>query len=143
GPNGETQFPRVQKSRTEANFANADAIIEFAAANGMKVRGAAFIDGEVPAWLAKGNFTPDEVSAIVKEFVQTTVRRYRGRVYSWDMSWGVFDNLGKKRQWFWSKTLGDDYVEKLLAWTREADPQVKLFMNNNYDTGPLAARSDA
>jgi endo-1,4-beta-xylanase len=142
-PAVETQFARRQKSRTEVDFTNPDAIIEFAVANGMKVRGPALIDGAVPPWLAKGNFSPGETSAIVKEYIQTMIRRYRGRVYSWDISWGMFDNLGKPRQWFWSNILGEDYVEQVVAWAREADPQAKLFVHNNYDTGPFAPRSES
>jgi endo-1,4-beta-xylanase len=142
-PSVETQFARRQKSRTEVDFANPDAIVEFAVANGMKLRGPALIDGAVPPWLAKGNFSPSETSTIIKEYIQTMVRRYRGRVYSWDISWGMFDNLGKPRQWFWSNALGEDYVEQVIAWAREADPQVKLFVHNNYDTGPFAPRAES
>jgi endo-1,4-beta-xylanase len=143
GSGGETWFSQVQKSRTEADFSNADAVVEFAAANGMKLRGTALVNAGPPAWLAKANLSQAENTAIFKEFVQTMLRRYRGRIYSWDISWGTFDNLGKLRQTFWTQTIGDDYVERLVSWAHEADPQAKLFIHNNYDTGPRAPRAES
>jgi hypothetical protein len=82
GSGSETWFSRVQKSRTEADFSNVDALVEFALANGMRMRGTALVSGPLPSWLSKANLSAAENTAIFKEFVQSMVRRYRGRVYS-------------------------------------------------------------
>jgi len=143
-PESETRFYRVRPSRTEFNFADADTIVDFASKHGMKLRGyplATFY--EIPAWLTKGNFSPSEISAILKDYVQTMLRRYRGRMYLWEITTAVFDNVGKMRESFWSKSLGEDYIEQIVAWAREADPQAKLFLNQDYAFDPVGATSDA
>src|SRR6516165_4759346 len=99
--------------------------------------------GDVPPWLAKGNFSASEITAILKEFVQTVVRRYRGRVMGWDVTWGMFDMLGKPGENFWSKAVGDDYIAQIIAWAHEADPQAKLFLNSNYAFDVVGPRSNA
>lgn len=144
-PEVETRFYLVHPSRTEFNFADLDAIVEFAAVHGIKVLGQGLVwDGQLPQWLTGGNFSPNELSAILKEYIQTMLRRYRGRIYSWDLAWGVFDNLGAMRQQtFWAKAIGADYLEQAAAWAREADPQLKLFLYYNYALDPLGAASDA
>ena len=97
GTGAETWWARVQKSRTEADFSNVDAIVEFATSNGMKVRGTALVSGDVPAWLSKANLSPAENSAIFKDFVQTMLRRYRGRVYSSGHFMGHFRQTSASR----------------------------------------------
>jgi endo-1,4-beta-xylanase len=143
-PQVETRFGAVHPSRTEFNFDAPDAIVDFAAAHGAKLRGQPLVwEGEIPDWLTKGNFSATDISAILKEYIQTMVRHYRGRFYSWDVAWGMFDNLGKMREFFWEKAIGSDYIEQVLVWAREADPQVKLFINSNYQFDPLGGISDA
>jgi endo-1,4-beta-xylanase len=140
----EMRFGRVRPSRTEFNFNDPDAIVEFASAHGLKVYGQPLVwYGELSPWLANGNFPPSEVSAILKDHIQTMVRHYRGRVYAWDVVWEVFDNLGKMGNSLWAKALGPDYVEQAFAWAREADPQVKLFWREHHGFEPLGAHADA
>jgi endo-1,4-beta-xylanase len=139
----QTWFSTVRTSPTEFKFADADTVYDFAAANGMQARPNPLLAGDVPSWLAKGNFSPTEITAILKEFVQTVVRRYRGRVMAWDVSWGMFDMLGKENENFWSKAVGDDYIAQIIAWAHEADPQAKLFLNSNYAFDVVGPRSNA
>jgi|tagenome__1003787_1003787.scaffolds.fasta_scaffold20952484_2 endo-1,4-beta-xylanase len=143
-PETETRFFRVRPSRTEFNFADSDAIIDFANAHGIKLRGYPLATYyELPAWLTKGNFSASEISVILQEYIQTMLRRYRGRVSLWEVTTAVFDNLGKARETFWSKALGEDYIEQIITWAREADPQAKLFLNHDYSFNPLGPSSDA
>ena len=139
----QTWFSRVRTSPTEFKFADADIVYDFAAANGMLGRPNPLLAGDVPSWLAKGNFSASEIATILKEFVQTVVRRYRGRVMGWDVTWGMFDMLGKPGENFWSKAVGDDYIAQIIAWAHEADPQAKLFLNSNYAFEVVGPRSNA
>jgi endo-1,4-beta-xylanase len=144
-PGFETRFDRVRPSRAEFKFAESDAVIDFANANGMKVIGHPLVPPyAIPEWLTKGNFPPSEISAILKEYIQAMLRRYRGRIYSWDAATAIFDNLGAVSETFWSKAIGPDYIEQVLGWAREADPQVKLFLHDyNYSFAPRGGSSDA
>jgi endo-1,4-beta-xylanase len=138
-------FDHVHPSRTETSFTEADTMFEFAGAHGLKVIGQSLVWlSGLPPWLTNGNLPAAEVSTLLKEHIQTLIRRYRGRVYSWDVVRLAFDNLGKMRNTFWSRTLGPDFVEQAFVWAREADPQAKLFLveyANFFDS--LGAQSDA
>jgi endo-1,4-beta-xylanase len=143
-PEGEMRFKRLHPTRTEFNFAITDPIINFASSNGMKVRGYPLVvDYDLPEWLTKGNFSSNEISSILKEYVQTILRNYSGRVYAWDTVIGVFDDLGKMRQTIWQKAIGPNYVEQIFRWAREADPLGKLFLFNDYSFYPLGLSSNA
>src|SRR5205807_10367947 len=75
-------FDRVHPSRTESKFADADAMIEFAGAHGLKVIGQSLVwPYALSPWPIYGNFSAAAVSAILKDHIQTLIRRYRGRVY--------------------------------------------------------------
>jgi endo-1,4-beta-xylanase len=142
-PEGEMRFNRVRPSRTDFNFADADAIVDFAIANRLKLQGYPLIGASaIPDWLSKGNYSPSDVSAMLKDYIQTTVRRYRGRVFSWTVVWGVSDNLGNLDPSFWWKALGDDYIQQALLWAREVDPQVKLFVTDSV-LEPLGVKANA
>jgi endo-1,4-beta-xylanase len=141
-PETPVRFRQLRPSREQFDFADADMLVDFAIANRMKVRGESLIwGGQLSQWLTDGKFSPADISAILKEHVQTVVRRYRGRWYAWDVINGVLDENGKMYQNFWWKALGDSYVEQAFIWAREADPQVKLFMHD-YSQEPLGKKSD-
>jgi endo-1,4-beta-xylanase len=139
-----TTFSWVQTSRTEFNFVAPDAMVDFAAAHGLQLGGPALVwRYNLPPWLINGKFSSSEVSMILKEYIQTMVRRYRGRVRHWGIAWDTFDNLGNMRKSFWSQTLGPDYVQQAFVWAREADPRVKLALVEPLGFEPLGPRSDA
>jgi hypothetical protein len=143
-PEAEMRFKRLRPTRTEFNFAEIDEIINFASSHGMKMRGYPLVvDWDLPDWLTKGNFSPTEISSILKDYVQTILRRYSGRFYSWDVVGNAFDDLGRMRQTIWQKAIGPDYVEQALRWAREADPGGKLFLFTDYSLYPLGASSNA
>jgi endo-1,4-beta-xylanase len=142
-PENAMKFGPLRPSRAEFKFDDADSIVEFAFNNGMKVRGQPLIwDGQLARWLMDGKFSAVEVSAILKDHIQTLVTRYRGRVYSWDVTNDALDGLGRVRGTIWSKALGEDYLQQVFLWAREADPAVKLFLNNN-DNFLLLETADA
>ena len=142
-PETPVRFRELRPSRERFDFADADMLVDFAIANRMKIRGESLVwGGRLSQWLTDGKFSPADISAILKEHVQTVVRRYRGRWYAWDVINGVFDENGKMYQNFWWKALGDSYIEQTFTWAREADPQVKLFLHD-YSQEPLGKKSDA
>ena len=140
----EMKFRAIRPTRSEFNFTDADTIVNFASAHGMRVRGHTLIwYASTPRWLVQGNFSKDEVSAILRQYIQTTLSRYRGRVYVWDViNEAISDDGSGLRQTFWSKMLGEDYIAQALTWAREADPDAKLFYND-YGGEALGDKSDA
>jgi len=142
-PEDAMKFRIVQPGRNEFNFADADAMVNFALAHGMKVRGHTLVWGvRNPPWLVNGNFSPKEMSAILKQHIQTEVGRYRGRIYAWDVVNEAIDEKSQLRDTLWYKALGSDYIAQSFIWAHEADPDAKLFYND-FGGEALGPRSDA
>jgi endo-1,4-beta-xylanase len=115
-------------------FNSADYIIAWAEKNNMKVRGHTLVwHSSVPKWILESGWDKEKTLAFLKDYITTTVTRYKGRLYAWDVVNEIFDDLGRLRDEsssFWYKTCGDEYIEKAFIWAHEADPDVKLFIND-------------
>ncbi|MHB1187686.1 endo-1,4-beta-xylanase [Thiobacillus sp.] len=141
-PENAMKFSVVQPERGRFDFAQADALVEFAEANGMQVNGHVLVwHQQLPDWLTQGNFDSHELKAILREHIQTLVTRYRGRVASWDVGAEAVDENGRLRETFWSRGIGPDYLALAFRWAHEADPQAHLRYNDYGGEGD-GAKSD-
>ena len=141
-PENAMKFSVIQPERGRFDFAQADALVEFAAANGMAVNGHVLVwHQQLPAWLEHGGFGRDELIAILREHIRTLVTRYRGRVASWDVAAEAVDENGRLRETFWSRGIGPDYLALAFRWAHEADPDAEL-RYNDYGGEGLGAKSD-
>lgn len=125
---------------------NADKIVDFALANGMKVRGHTLCwHSQTGAWMfkdSKGNPVTKEVAlARLKEHITTVVSRYKGRIYAWDVVNEAVENDSSNflRETPWLKICGEEYLAKAFQWAHEADPNAILFYND-YNTENPAKR---
>lgn len=141
-PENAMKFSVVHPERGRYDFTQADALVEFAEANGMQVNGHVLVwHQQLPDWLTQGNFDSDELKAILREHIQTLVTRYRGRVASWDVAAEAVDESGRLRETFWSRGIGPDYLALAFRWAHEADPQAHL-RYNDYGGEGGGAKSD-
>ena len=121
---------------------DADKIVEFAQANGMKVRGHTLCwHGQTGAWMFKDStgkqVTKEVALARLKDHITQVVSRYKGKVYAWDVlnEAVVDDNDSSKvyRDSPWYKICGEEFIAKAFQWAHEADPKAVLFYND-YNT---------
>lgn len=132
----------LRPSRDTFDFRSADVLVDWAEHNGMKIRAHVLVWGEdVPAWLANGSFTRDELLQILHEHIATVVGRYKGRIRAWDVVNEAFDWNGEYKDTFWLRKLGPEYIEIAFRWAHEADPAALLFLNED-GTEALGAGSD-
>jgi endo-1,4-beta-xylanase len=127
------KFDAVHPARTTFNFTDTDALVAFAEANGMAVRGHTLVwHSQIPSWLANGTFTRDEVIAILRDHIMTLVGRYRGRILAWDVvNEAIDDGTGQLRtSSFWFQRIGPEYVAMAFQFAREADPDAILYYND-------------
>jgi endo-1,4-beta-xylanase len=133
------KFKSLQPLRTVYDFKVPDRLVAFARQNEMQVRGHTLIwHQQLPGWVENGNFTRDEMIAILKDHVTTVVSHYRGQVAYWDVvNEAIADEDGSLRDTVWLRTIGPEYIDMAFQFAREADPDVKLFYNdyNNEDMG--------
>src|SRR5271170_371918 len=116
------------------NFADADSLIAFAEAHGMKVRGHNFVWHEaLPGWFA-GTVNKDNAQKFLVDHIRTVGGRYKGKIHSWDVVneaiWiedGRPDGLRSSSPWF--ELLGPGYIDLAFRTARETDPKALLTYN--------------
>lgn len=133
------------------DFADADALVAFAEAHWMKVRGHNFVWHEaLPKWFA-GTVNKDNARKFLVDHINTVAGRYKGKIHSWDVVneaiWikdGRPDGLRSSSPWF--QMLGPDYLDLSYRTARQADPHALLTYNEygiEYDTDEEAKKRDA
>lgn len=140
----------IRPTRERFNFAPGDRLVAFAQKHKMKVRGHCLAWSEYnPRWLEKGNFTPEQMSALLSEHIIKVMTHYRGKVFAWDVVNEIFLADGSVESSVWYdrpgiglKGQGTAYVEQAFRRARTADPDALLFYND-YDTEGLNPKSDA
>jgi endo-1,4-beta-xylanase len=140
----------VRRNAGAFDFHEGDEVVRFAQVHGMKVRGHCLVwDHDNPEWLAKGHFTPAELSHVLQEHIATVMKHYAGPVFAWDVVNEALDETGqlKDSPWYNQPGIGlagkgTAYVEQAFRWAHEADPRALLFYNDNGGEG-LNRKSDA
>jgi endo-1,4-beta-xylanase len=117
----------------EYNWADADALVDFAQEHQMKIRGHNFVWHEqLPVWF-KETATKDNAKKIMVDHINTVAGRYKGKIHSWDVvneainvGDGMPDGLRKSP---WYELIGPEYLELAYRTARQADPNAKLTYN--------------
>lgn len=120
------------------DFTQADALIAFAQANGIAVRGHCLVwHRTAPAWFFAGDQSDAAAyKALVRQRLETyvtdVVTHFKGKVYCWDVVNEVVsdDASGDYRPSQWYQALGPDYIEYAFRAARAADPGAQLFIND-------------
>jgi endo-1,4-beta-xylanase len=125
------KFNIIHPERERYDFTQADVIVKFAQANQMAVRGHCFVWHEhFPGWLNSADIPTTIAEQIVREHIETVMRRYAGKVAYWDVVNEAISDDGHMRETKWKSLLGEDYIAKAFRWSRVADPNAKLFLND-------------
>jgi endo-1,4-beta-xylanase len=126
------------------NWGPADMVVEFAQANGMKMRGHALCwHNQVPDWLfvdEKGDtVSKDVLLQRLKSHIQEVVSRYKGKIYAWDVvNEAISDNRDEYlRKSAWYKICGEEYIARAFEYAHEADPDALLFYNDYNEINPV------
>ncbi|HEY8532875.1 MAG TPA: endo-1,4-beta-xylanase [Micromonospora sp.] len=137
------KWESTEPERGKHNWGPADKLVNFALANGQTVRGHTLVwHNQNPAWVTEGNFSKEELRAILRKHIQDEVRHFKGRIWHWDVANEIFEEDGTWRDTIWYRTLGPSYVADALRWAHEADPKAKLYLND-YNVEGINAKSDA
>ncbi|MEB0260360.1 MULTISPECIES: endo-1,4-beta-xylanase [unclassified Mucilaginibacter] len=122
------------------NWKDADAIVAYAQANGLKVRGHNLCWHEqTPKWIftdKKGKLVTKEVLLQrLKSHIEKVVGRYKGKIYAWDVVNEAIDDDSSKflRNSLWFQISGEDFIFKAFEYAHAADPKAILFYND-YNT---------
>ncbi len=122
----------------------ADKIIGFAKANDMKIRGHALVWFQsTPDWMLKDgtkSASKELLKARLKEHISTTMNRYKGSIYCWDVVNEAISNLPEetfRAQDGLYKILGEDYIAEAFKIAKEIDPDCQLYYNDYRFSDPV------
>ena len=119
------------------DFTQADALVTFAQANGIEVRGHALNWYQTsPAWFFAGDQTDmTAYKALVRgrleTYVTDVVNHFKGKVYAWDVVNEVTsdDASVTYRNSQWYQIFGPDFIDYAFNAAHAADPTIPLFIN--------------
>lgn len=136
----------IHPMENQFNWRPADEVANFAAANGMNLRGHTLCwHNQTPPWLFKdstGNpVTKKILLERLKAHITQVVSRYKGRIYAWDVVNEAIDDDSATffRASPWYTICGEDYIAKAFEYAHAADPGALLFYND-YNTENPAKR---
>jgi endo-1,4-beta-xylanase len=137
----------VEPTRGTLDFAAADQLVAAARHNHQGVRGHTLVwHNQLPTWLtdgvASGAITPTQLRGILRQHIIDEVAHFRGKLYQWDVVNEVIDDNANLRDTIWLRNLGPGYIADAFRWAHEADPRVRLFLND-YNVEAGNAKSDA
>jgi len=123
---------RCRKSNGEADFSAADKIYNFAADNGISVRGHTFAwHGSAPDSFE--NMSAEELTEAITKHIGEMAARY-GKIYCWDVvNEAIDDETGGLRNSIFRKKLGDDYLHTIYKIAGEKLPKTTKLFYNDYN----------
>lgn len=129
------KFDYLRPSAERFEFAGADAIAAFAAANGQQLRGHTLVwNDNAPDWLKRR--PRREVERIFDEHLDRVAERYAGRLHSWDVVnepfWPMQGKPGGFRDGPWFAAMGPSYISRAFRRVAAIDKTAKLTLNEAF-----------
>ena len=129
-PENAMKWNALQPRRGDFEFVQSDRLVDWAQALGKRVRGHPLVwDQQLPPWLTEEQWSAAELEQVLREHVRTIVRRYRGRIESWDVVNEPFEDDGTWTRNVFFNALGTRYVTIAFEAAQAADPDARLFLN--------------
>lgn len=150
-PGNALKWDATEPAEGAFRYTDADAMVDYAVANGMAVRGHTLVwHNQTPAWVfldADGNaMTATEANKTLlltrlENHIRAVMGRYAGKIFAWDVANEVIDENQSDglRRSTWYTITGLDYLRTAFRVAREVDPRAKLFIND-YNTNVTAKR---
>lgn len=134
-PNWHFEDHTLRPSREAYDFSHLDQVFDFADQHDKPVRVQHLLWGDekwLPDWLKQGNFTNDELLAIIRDHIRTVGERYKGRVREYTVVNEAFSRrlvTGGNHDW-WGERLGPQYIDEAFKAARQVDPDAVLILND-------------
>ena len=136
-------------SAGEYNFVPGDALLSFAKAHNMKLRGHNLCWYSYnPSWLTNGGYSADQLNQILHDHITTVVGHYAGQIFAWDVVNEALADNGQLRDSIWYDQPGIGlpdfgYIAQAFQWAHAADSSAILFYNDYNVEDASSAKSTA
>ncbi|MGC5330504.1 endo-1,4-beta-xylanase [Micromonospora sp. DT62] len=135
------KWANLQPEPGRYDWTASDQVVALAQAHGQAVYGHTLVwHSSVPSWVSE-SWSRERLRSVLRQHVTTTVSRYRGKVWAWDVVNEVLAEDGKLRDSIWLRKLGPGYLTDAFRWAHEADPDARLFIND-YGTEGRTRKAD-
>ena len=117
------------------DFADGDALVDFAEANGLTVTGHCLVwHSQMAPWFCVDDegklVAPEVLKQRMKDHITTIVQHYKGRIKGWDVvNEAIVEDGSYRRSPLW-EILGEEFVPLAFQYAHEADPDVELYYND-------------
>jgi len=131
-PENELKWSFIHPTRDHYNWETIDRLVEFAEEHDMVVKAHGLISRSFnPDYLV--NLTdPSAFRAVMTEHFEAIMHRYCGKLDRWDVVTEALETQGSSLEVNdFYKVLGSGYVAEAFRIAHAADPQAKLFINEN------------
>ncbi len=136
------KWQSTEPSRGQFSYAGGDRVVDFAAANTMKMRGHTLVWHSQAGWV--GNFagTREEMLLAMKNHIDNVVGHYKGKILEWDVvNEAVADGSTDLRNSFWRQRIGADFIDSAFVYAHRADPAA-LLVYNDYGAEDMGTKSN-
>ena len=130
----------IHPEENKYQWKDADAIVDFATKNGLKIRGHTLCwYNQTPKWIfydKRGKLVSKTILlGRLKDHIYEVVKRYKGKIYAWDVINEAVSDDPKEflRNSLWYQICGEEFIAKAFEFAHEADPKAMLFYND-YNT---------
>ena len=126
----------LRPKKDEFNFKQMDRLVAFAEGNSMKIEAHHYLWGEekwLPDWLKKGNYSKEDLEAIIDDHIKQVGTHYSGKIDHWTVVNEAFSrgqNIYGLRDWWADETGSKDYIDRAFIAARSADPSSLLILND-------------
>jgi endo-1,4-beta-xylanase len=133
----ELKWTTVHPEPNRYDFTKSDWLMAFAQKHQMLFRGHTLVwNQEIPPWL-EATLTQQNAAKIMTDHITTVMKRYAGRVHSWDVVneaivGAVSARADGLKESPWLTMLGTDYIEMAFRAAAAADPKAMLVYNDAY-----------
>ena len=119
-------------------YSEAYKLFELATSEKRKFKGHCLVWNQVlPQWYK--NLSIDEKKKAIEFHVRNMVKRFKGKIYKWDVVNEALD-YGNKLRPFWQELGGLEMIKKCFIWAHEEDPSA-ILVYNDFDCTCLNPRS--
>lgn len=126
------KFASTEPSQGNFTFSAGDAVVAFAANNGMLMRGHTLVwHNQTSSWVVNDSLNRQQMLQIMKNHINGVVGHYKGKILEWDVVNEAVGDDGKSlRTSFWQQRIGNDFVDSAFVYAHQADPGAFLYYND-------------